>query len=163
MRFERWRDVVGYEGLYQISDLGRVLRVPQRDADGKIVRKEKILRSSPRDKSGRMGVRLRKDKVGKGHYVDKLVLAAWVGPMKTGYKVVHGEEGITDNSVENLVYKPRKSKKWRPGVCVLRSDDAIFVSFAHAAECSGISEGRIRRACKERHTYAGGWQWQRME
>jgi len=52
---ERWRDVVGYEGLYQVSNLGRIMRV------GQVGRKAKLLRASPRDTGGRLGVALRKD------------------------------------------------------------------------------------------------------
>jgi len=167
MYSEQWRDVVGYEGLYQVSSLGRVMRVIQRDADGKVVRKAKMLRSSPRDASGRMGVALRKDGAARTHYVDRTVLDAWVGPIGVGQTVLYGR-GIADNSVANLSYGSppvrvgRERKRYR-GVCVRRSDGIMFISMAQAAEFSGIDESGIRKVCKGRADRAGGWGWERVD
>ena len=60
------------------------------------------------DKTGRLCVELRKDGVTTTRYVDELVMEAFVGPMKAGEMVVYGEGGITDTSVENLSYGPKK-------------------------------------------------------
>jgi hypothetical protein len=165
MRIERWGWVVGYEGLYQVSDKGRVLRFPQRDADGRLIQKEKLLRGSPRDKGGRLCVALRKDGVVRTEYIDRIVLAAWVGPIAEGQAVLHGGAGIADNYVENLSYGSRtcKRRKRKKGVCIIRSDDTIFISIAQAAECSGIDESGIRRACKSEAGRAGKWGWERIE
>ena len=39
MKNEIWRDVVGYEGLYQVSDQGRVKSLERKDRLGRIVKK----------------------------------------------------------------------------------------------------------------------------
>ena len=158
MRRERWKDVVGYEGLYQVSDLGKILRVKQGG------RKAKILRTSSRDTSGRMGAVLRKDGVARTQYVDRIVMAAWVGPIKAGQTVWHNRRGIADNSVENLSYGPRigDHKRYRE-TCVKRSDGIVFISIAQAAAITGIDESGIRKVCNGEAKSAGGWSWERIE
>ena len=100
---EQWKWVVGYEGLYQVSNMGRIMRVKRAGQKGK------ILRTGLRDTGGRLGVSLRKDGKGRTKYVDRIVIAAWVGPAR-GQTVVH-TGGIEDNSVENLSYRPRVCKR----------------------------------------------------
>ena len=43
MKNEEWRDVVGYEGRYQISSMGRVKSLERKDCLGRTV-KERILK-----------------------------------------------------------------------------------------------------------------------
>jgi len=101
---EKWKWVVGYERAYKVSNLGRIMRVAH------CGQKAKILRTSPRNANGRLGVVLREDGKGRTEYVDRIVLAAWVGPIGAGQTVLHGV-GITDNSVENLSYGCRTCKR----------------------------------------------------
>lgn len=61
---ERWKDIIGYEGLYQISDWGRVKSL-YRQIDRTHVYNEKILKPS-KDKDGYLFVYLCKD--GKRKY-----------------------------------------------------------------------------------------------
>jgi len=162
MSVERWRDVVGYERMYQVSDLGRVMRVEQRDADGRAVRKAKLLQASPHYTSRRMGVGLRKDGVTKKVYVDRVVLAAWIGPIKAGQVVLHGPLGVANNSVGNLSYGSRDKCKRKPhhGARVRRSDGKEFISMASAAREVGVGESRIWLVCNSRSKRAGGWGWE---
>lgn len=46
---EEWRDVVGYEGLYQVSNLGRIKSLPEIIRDGyknSFLSKEKIMKTA---------------------------------------------------------------------------------------------------------------------
>ena len=43
MKNEEWRDVAGYEGLYQVSDQGRVKSLERKNCLGRTV-KERILK-----------------------------------------------------------------------------------------------------------------------
>ena len=101
---EQWKWVVGYEGLYRVSNLGRIMRVKQGGW------KAKLLRMKARDTNGRLGVALRKDGVARTEYVDRIVLAAWVGQIPMGQTVLHAG-GIADNTVENLSYGGRTCKR----------------------------------------------------
>lgn len=62
---EVWKDVVGYEGLYLVSNLGRVKNIKYRHGskiagkEGKIVVRDKILKPFPTRK-GYMYIELKK-------------------------------------------------------------------------------------------------------
>lgn len=108
---EIWKDIPGYEGRYQVSDLGRVRSVDryvrlvtvqagetQRLARGKILRPG---RSGP---FGHVTVALGK---GNSQTVHSLVARAFLGPRPEGHDVAHldGEGG--NNHVGNLAYVTR--------------------------------------------------------
>ena len=87
---ERWRDVKGYEGLYQVSDLGQV-----KNSKGQI-RKQTL------NKNGYLYVNL--CKAGKVHNipVHRLVALAFVETANEGLTVNHKNEVKTDNRACNL-------------------------------------------------------------
>ena len=101
---EQWKDVEGYEGLYQVSSEGRV-----RSLDRTIIRKNgvpldvkgKILKPRP-IKNGHLRIVLCKD----GVYTDKLVhvlVGKMFIPNPNNYDIVHHiNYDKTDNKVENL-------------------------------------------------------------
>ena len=79
---ERWRNVVGYEGLYQVSDLGRVRsieRVVPHKRYGTMKQKGRILRPVKRGRGGRLRVTLYDRGVQRDMYVRRLVANAWAG------------------------------------------------------------------------------------
>lgn len=66
---EIWKDIKGYEGLYQISSLKKIKSLERKNKDGKLLR-EKILKGS---KNGNYDtVWLTKDGKGKVFYLDRL-------------------------------------------------------------------------------------------
>ena len=69
MADEIWKDIFNYEGLYQVSNLGRVKSLSK--CKGWYNSKEKILR--PRIKNGYYSVVLYKNNVGVEHGVHRLV------------------------------------------------------------------------------------------
>jgi hypothetical protein len=111
MTDEHWRPVVGYEGKYSVSDLGRVRSEPKTwTVRGKPhTQGGRIL---PQTSGGRLGKYLRvhlHDKLretGKHRclYVHALVLAAFVGPRPDGAEILHGDGGPADNRLRNLRY-----------------------------------------------------------
>lgn len=106
MEDEEWRPVVGYEGKYLVSNLGRVKSVERLDTLGR--------RTPAQDKSTRLGkvgypvVSLWSEGVGKTHTVHTLVSEAFIGPRPKGYDVAHEDGTRTNNKVENLRYKTRQ-------------------------------------------------------
>jgi len=106
-KMERWRDVVGYEGLYRVSDLGRVRSVDRAVRGGYGEPKKlvgKVRRLSQNSISGYLFTSLCKEGKQRVVSVHRLVLAAFVGPCPDGLEVRHGPNGVVDNSVGNLSY-----------------------------------------------------------
>jgi hypothetical protein len=103
---ERWLPAVGYEGYYEVSDLGRV-----RSLDRVVVTRGRGTRVSP----GRI-LKLGTYKDGHKHVtfsvegqthtftVHSVVLAAFVGPRPDGLEIRHLNGIPDDNSLTNLVY-----------------------------------------------------------
>lgn len=92
MQNERWLPVVGYEGLYEVSDLGRV-RSPRRD-----------ILATDTEKGGYCRVNLSRDGHAKHRMVHILVTMAFVGPCPAGYEHNHKSGDKSDNSVANLEF-----------------------------------------------------------
>ena len=99
---ELWLPVVGYEGLYEVSDQGRVKSLPRPRAQGGRL-KERILKQ-PTNASGYHQVSLWKDKKQTVRYVHRLVGEAFLGPLPCGLVTRHGPGGMHDNSVHNISY-----------------------------------------------------------
>lgn len=51
MHEEIWKDIKGYEGLYQISSYGRILGLERYNSEGKRIRKERMLTGSQEKKA----------------------------------------------------------------------------------------------------------------
>ena len=102
---EIWKDVRGYEGLYQVSNLGRVRHLEHRvvnhpNGSTRLV-KEKIL--SPTDNGyGYKVVGLRKNAVRKNHYLHRLVALAFVDNPKGKKYVNHLDYDRSNNIAANL-------------------------------------------------------------
>ena len=92
---EEWRDVIGYESIYQVSNLGRVKRI----AGGYGARVGRILR--PR--TGRYPtVALSVGSCPCTHFIHRLVALAFLGSPLEGSEVNHKSGIKTDNRVSNL-------------------------------------------------------------
>ena len=92
-RIEIWKPVVGYEGLYEISNMGRVKSIK--------FNKEKIL-SLQKDKYGYLRSGLRKMGKLKNCFVHRLVAEAFI-PNPNNLPIVnHKDENKQNNCVENL-------------------------------------------------------------
>lgn len=97
---ERWRPVPGYEGLYEVSDYGRVYSVLRLDSLGRR-RGGHMLRSRP-NKDGHMLVGLWKDSQPWTAKVHVLVLTAFTGPRPPGREGCHGDGNPANNTLGNL-------------------------------------------------------------
>lgn len=86
---EKWLDVVGYEGLYQVSDLGRIKR------DGHI-------KATYIDKGGYITVSLSKKSKQKTLKVHRLVALAFIPNPDGKITVNHIDGNKHNNSVKNL-------------------------------------------------------------
>lgn len=96
---EEWKDIPGYEGLYQISSFGRVKSMGT-SRDGWRF-KEKILKLTEEPK-GYLKVGLRKNGKLKTVRVHRLVAESFVPNPECFPEVNHKDENKSNNRVENL-------------------------------------------------------------
>lgn len=101
---ERWLPVVGYEGFYEVSDLGRARSLPRRTAKG--LKGGRILKGS-RAESGHIAVMLSKHGSIRRRMVHQLVAEAFIGPRPLGQETRHLNDVPDDNRLVNLVYGTR--------------------------------------------------------
>jgi len=111
---EEWKDIPGYEGLYQASSMGRIKSINYTGyCFGRLYSKkrEKILKpcKNKNGKKYRLIVSLRKDKAVKRFYIHQLVIQTFVGPCPSNMEVCHNNGDSENNSVENLRYDTHKS------------------------------------------------------
>jgi hypothetical protein len=91
---EEWKDIQGYEGLYQVSNLGRVKS---------FIRKDKILKQH-KDSAGYLSVTLCNNGNRKKITVHKLMAIVFLNHKPQGNKIVvdHVNNIKNDNRLENL-------------------------------------------------------------
>lgn len=93
---EIWKDIEGYEGLYQVSNLGRVKSLNYAKQG-----KEKILKDRI-SATGYKRVNLSKSGERKTYYVHRLVAETFI-PNPNGYSEVnHKDENKSNNNIDNL-------------------------------------------------------------
>ncbi|MDA5386973.1 NUMOD4 motif-containing HNH endonuclease [Loigolactobacillus backii] len=104
---EKWKDIPGYEGRYQASDLGRIRSLDrvQQTKKGSRHYKGKLLRPGRYSKAGHVSVVLGHGENGKP--VHRLVTLAFLGPRPEGADICHNNGDPTDNRLVNLRYDSR--------------------------------------------------------
>tara|TARA_R110001606_G_scaffold354624_2_gene505338 strand:+ start:150 stop:635 length:486 start_codon:yes stop_codon:yes gene_type:complete len=92
---EEFKDIEGYEGLYQVSNLGNVKSLK--------FKKERILKGTVID-TGYLNVSLRKDGIRVVKKIHQLVAIAFLGHEPNGYKTVvdHINNNPLNNTLDNL-------------------------------------------------------------
>lgn len=101
---EEWRDITDYEGVYQISNLGRARSL---DRPSGAYRKGRVLRAAT-SKLGYKYIILCRGGFRKLAKLHRLVAAAWHGPCPKGKECAH-LDGSKDNNVpENLKWVSHK-------------------------------------------------------
>lgn len=102
---EEWRPVVGWAGLYEVSDLGRVRSLPKSVAHrlvGNYSVAGRVLKPYP-IRTGHLYVNLCHEGKKKHRYVHQLVLEAFVGPRPDGTEACHfPDREPSNNRLENL-------------------------------------------------------------
>lgn len=104
---ELWKAVVGFEGYYEVSDLGRVRSLDRIDAQGRHLRGRvmKLQRHQTNKSDGYLHASFCRDSVKSSPLVHRLVLEAFTGPAPEGYEGAHDNGSASDNSLSNLVWK----------------------------------------------------------
>jgi len=106
---ETWRPVVGYDGRYSVSDLGRVrgenryCTYDGRHGPTTRITRGKVLSQSI-DSIGYRTVILSMNAVPKSFRVHRLVLEAFIGPRPDGMVCRHLNDDKADNTLANLAW-----------------------------------------------------------
>ena len=109
---EIWKDIKGYEGLYQVSNYGRIKSFVGWDGK-KYVKREKMLnpyiqKTNTNSTYYRNVVKLKKNKKSKDMKVHRLVAEAFI-PNPNDYPIINHKDGNPlNNNVNNLEWCTQK-------------------------------------------------------
>lgn len=163
---ERWLPVPDWEGLYEVSDLGRVRsldRWVRIHHDGRRLSRGRVLKPGRVSKYGHQGVIFTNG--GPGRYafqVHQLVMLAFVGPCPDGMEVRHLDSCPWNNRLDNLAYgtkaentrdsvlngSHRNTRKTHCPTCELPYDDANTYWYKGARQCKNCRSRRAREGWK---------------
>jgi len=183
---EIWKDIEGYEGIYQVSNCGRIKglqRFASRKSGGSVSVKETI-RKQGNNGHGYAFVPLSSGGVVRNYYVHRLVATAFI-PNPERKNTVNHISGIkADNRVENLEWATQSENsqhgfdtglivqnrgKDNPGsrpVLQFASNGELvaeYVSLQDAFEKTGIHSQNIGCACTGKYMQSGGFTWKYKE
>ena len=185
MSGETWKDIPGYEGLYQVSDMGRV-RSLDREVEGlsrwggmRVFRKKGRLMSLGSNGHGYQMVHLKDKGVRRSVSVHRLVATAFIPNPDSLSQVNHLDSDQTNNRVGNLEWTDAKGnirhgilqgaidlrKDMRPVLGVSLADPSSSVVFeSQAAAEEALSRNRRRTGAvsccllgKVKHSYGYVW------
>lgn len=93
---EIWKDIVGFEGKYMVSNLGNVKSLSYRKTGGEHLLKPRI------NRGGYLQVNLYKDGLKKNYRIHRLVCQAFLDDYSEDLVVNHIDGCKTNNSLDNL-------------------------------------------------------------
>ena len=107
---ERWLPVLGFEGLYEVSDHGRVRSLPRevRNGRGTWVAGGALLNPTV-DRNGRRVVSLSVHNRATSRLVYRMVLESFVGPRPAGMEACHGDGNPGNDHLSNLRWDTHES------------------------------------------------------
>lgn len=184
---EEWRDVVGYEGLYQVSNLGHVKGVARtiRRGNHTVTVPERVLNQND-NTNGYLRVNLSKDNRVKQSFVHRLVAEAFVDNPNEFRYIDHLDSDRHNNNAENLAWctqseniaaaYARGRRKYTPmsedarrrvtkkvSKPVVRSDGKIYPSVTSAAKGLCVTVGMVRHVLKGRAKTVKGYSFRYAE
>ena len=187
---EIWKDIKGWEGYYQVSNLGRVRSLERVVCDSRGYYRtipERIMKLTKND-NGYLLVTLCRNNLMRSYHVHRLVGLAFI-PNPYGYdEINHIDENKCNNIINNLEWCDRKYnvnygtgrerqaekirgkkqseenvRKRSKAVIAANKETGqtiIFLSAREAGRQLEIDQASICRCCKGKQKSAGGFYWQ---
>lgn len=166
---ENWKDIVGYEQKYQVSDCGNVRSLDYKHT-GTAQNLKPVVTSC-----GYLIVCLYKNGKHQNHYVHRLVADAFCDNTKGYAEINHKDENKTNNHASNLewctrkenlnwgTWKERSAKGHYKAVVQVDAETgreiATFESITKAAHTLNINKANIVACCKHKLNTCGGYGW----
>lgn len=101
---EEWKTIKGYEGIYEVSNYGRIKSLSRPMVRiGAYVSKEIYLKLVKSKRYGYLNVTLcNANKIGKQKRIHQIVVEAFIGDVKIGYQINHIDGNKENNKLCNL-------------------------------------------------------------
>lgn len=161
---EIWKDIKGYEGLYQVSSKGRI-----KNRHGKLRKLNNL--------NGYQTIYLYKNNKGKNKYVHRLVAQAFIDNYSENLDVNHKDFNRSNNNVENLECVTRGENfrysyynnrvplppPQEPKSIICITDNKIFSSIKEASDYYKINCSLICNQLKGRHKHTHGKTFEYIE
>ena len=157
------KDIVGYEGLYQISDKGEVFSVPRKGSLGGKMKTHLNVK-------GYEVLGLCKDGHQSTVTVHRLVAEAFIPNPDNLPQVNHKDENKLNNCVDNLEwctneynhdYGTRTKKTGRPVRCI--ETGIVYPGSAWAARELNVDQSTVTKCCKNPNRTTGGLHWEYVD
>lgn len=167
---EVWKDIKGYEGLYQVSNQGRIKSLRYRNSN-----KTAILKTQINSRNGYVQIVLSKNNIHKTKKVHRLVAEAFLINLNNYPCINHKDENRQNNNIKNLewctysynnVYNGRSKRVAKiQGKEVKQLDKTgnvinVFESTRQAGRVTGYNQRHISECCRGLVKTCGGYIWE---
>lgn len=176
---EIWKDIPGYEGLYQASTLGRIKKLSTflPDKNGKrchrkaCVLKQNIWKPKSKLSTRRKTVYLYKDGVKNTAKVHRLIALTFIPNPENKPDINHKDGNGENNKVDNLEWVTKNENMWHARYVLGHQNgfrnksvkcvetEEIFSSTSEAAKAKKVDQSSISRAANGRLKRAAGYHW----
>jgi len=184
--YEEWRDVIGYEGLYKVSNLGRVKSLERivTDRNGVEMPFPSVMKKNTKSKTGYWHVNLWKDNKVKFKKVHRLIAEVFIPNPENKPQINHIDSNRLNNEISNLewctasentihavrlgrIKSPMVGTKGlyhsnnKPVIQLSKDGEPIkeFISQMAASIELGISHSKISLCANGKRETTGGYKW----
>ncbi|RDU21928.1 NUMOD4 domain-containing protein [Anaerosacchariphilus polymeriproducens] len=173
---EIWKDIEGYKGSYQVSNIGRIKslkRVIMRSDGKEQTIKERILKPLVHT-NGYLLVALYDNGKQKNMLIHRLVALTFIDNQENKQEVNHKDGNKTNNHINNLEWNTSSENKQHAYSVLNRKTNGkvisqftktgdyikTYYSTYHAERETGTNQSDITKVCKGKAKTAGGCIWQ---
>ena len=176
-----WRSIIGYEGLYEVNNIGEVRSLDRTQYEQKFINgsyKEVLVHHAGKvlaqtmHRKGYMEVKLSKGGEQTTHKVHRLVAEAFIPNPNNYLQINHKDECKQNNCVENLEWCDQDynigygTGNFRRSIAISRKVEQLSLAGEHVAYFHGSREAsrqtgvtNVRHACNGARKTAGGYIW----
>lgn len=171
---EVWKDINGYEGLYQVSNLGRVKSLPKYDRLGRY--HKECIKATVDNGNGYLIVNLKHNGKQQMITVHRLVAEHFITNSEMLPEVNHKDGNKSNNNVNNLEWCTRIDNINHAVKTGLHTDfgqrkvlcvelGLVFATIKEAEQWVGVKGSRISNVCQLKRgcKTCGGYHWRYVE